>query len=114
MDAQTETIALESGDAVILAISGELDLAASDSFSRIAEGASSNAARLIIDLSNCSFMDVAALRRIAELSPAFETRSGRSVPVSIVAPHGSPVARLLIIGTDAELRLFETRVAAIG
>jgi anti-anti-sigma factor len=112
MELETETIPLREGAATVVSVAGELDLATSERLKQL--GDEPVTAPIVVDLSNCSFLDSIALGRIVMLSRLIDA-GGEPVRVAVVAPHRSQVARLLgVSGVEQALQMFETRAGALA
>jgi anti-anti-sigma factor len=114
MKLEIETIPLVSGRAAtVVSVSGELDIAGSEQLGKLGENRQAIDGPLVIDLSGCSFLDSVAVGRILRLSGLHDA-SGEQVQVSVVAPHGTQLGRVLgLAGAESKLALYETREAAL-
>jgi anti-anti-sigma factor len=114
MDLELETIPLQGGSATVVTVTGELDLATSERLKEIPDSRDPTSGPILVDLSDCSFVDSIALGRIVILSRLVDA-SGEPVPVAVVASHGSQIARLLMAsGAHQALQTFETRAGALS
>jgi anti-anti-sigma factor len=114
MDLGVETIPLQDDAATVVSVSGELDLATSEGLKRIPDRLDSSSNPILVDLSQCSFLDSVALGRIVLLSRLVDD-SGQPVPVVVVAAPDSQIGRLFTAsGADRALPIFETRAGALA
>ena len=106
--ARTERVA---DSTYIVAVTGEIDLFTGPPFSTALHGAlDAGAAQLIVDLSECAFIDSTG---ISILFRANERRNDASRPVAVVANHPNVLQVLQITGLDAILRLCPSRSEAL-
>jgi anti-anti-sigma factor len=114
MDLAIETIPLQDGAATLVSVNGELDLATSEDLKQIPDNRDSASCPILLDLSDCSFVDSVALGRIVLLSRLVDA-SGKPVRVAVVASHGSQIGRLFMTsGAHQALQMFETRAGALA
>lgn len=92
----------------LVRISGELDLATVSQLERIVDGTSLNAP-LVIDLSECSFLDSSAVRTLLETGTKAEQAGGH---LSLVAPDQAIRRILEIAGVDTVLPVHATLAEA--
>ncbi len=110
MDYQIDHDPIERGHLVVA--SGELDISATPRLSTVlALGSASRGGRLVLDLSDVSFIDSTALGTILQAAAQLD-EAGTSL--AVVAPDG-PVRRLLeMTNLTQRVRLFGTREAALS
>jgi anti-sigma B factor antagonist len=85
----------DRGDIVIARVTGELDISgASHAGERIAEGVPTSARGLVVDMTELDFIDSSG---VAMLFGLVRRLSSRRQELSVVAPKGRPVARVLEI-----------------
>ena len=107
-EARTERIADSTH---IVSVRGEIDLFTGPAFSDALHAAlDAGATRLIVDLSDCGFMDSTGIRILVGANERLNHSGG---PVAVVT-NGSHVLQVLkITAVDAMLRLYPTRSAAL-
>jgi anti-sigma B factor antagonist len=100
-------------DTEIIAPTGELDLhAARELAPQLNLAAGASYPRLILDLTDVTFVDSTGLGAILQAHQRF-TRQGRTL--SLVAPHGSAAAVLLdLSGLRTRMAIFPSRDAALA
>jgi anti-anti-sigma factor len=104
-----------TGSAVLIAVSGELDLSNCGRLQAIADESASRRLPLLLDLSECPFIDSSGLRQILRISNALTDGAGPSVPMAVIAPAGSSAARVLeLTGIGARLDALDSRHNAIA
>jgi anti-anti-sigma factor len=85
----------ERGDIVLARVKGELDISgAPHAGDQIAEAVPTSARGLVVDMSELDFIDSSG---VAMLFGLVRRLSSRRQDLSVVAPHGKPVARVLEI-----------------
>jgi anti-sigma B factor antagonist len=96
---------------IIIAPTGELDLAGAAAFRTALREASRDATDgLIVDLSDVAFIDSSGLAVIVEVDEQLRTQQRR---LAVVAPRGTTAAVLLTLaGLRRRLNVFESRAAA--
>jgi anti-anti-sigma factor len=96
----------------IVSVTGEIDLATGPALSTALHAAlDAGATQLIVDLSNCRFMDSTG---ISILVGANQRLNHSGNPVAVVTGHSSVHPVLQITAVDAMLRLYPTRSAALN
>lgn len=114
MELEIQTMPLQQGAATVVSVAGELDLVTSERLREFGDELGPITAPIVVDLSDCSFLDSVALGRIVVLSRLVDSE-GEPVRVAVVAPHGSQVATLLkVSGAERALQMFETRAGALS
>jgi anti-anti-sigma factor len=95
---------LGDGEALSVAVFGELDLASCERLKPALDEAVFARRPLILDLSGCSFIDSSGLRVVVQVAQDL-TGDGedRAVPMAIVAGEGSAVRKMLAL-TAIDLR----------
>jgi anti-sigma B factor antagonist len=91
------TIETVSDGLVVARVEGELDLATSPDFERSIEG-TDRASRLVIDLTECTFLDSSAVRVLAETARA-AGEAGGTVSLVIADPGIRRVLEIAAIDT---------------
>ena len=96
-------VSAQAGE-IACCIAGEVDLANSpDLFAAIARVVAPDTDRLLIDLTEVTYLDSAGLALLVDISDRLQVRRTRLV---LVAPEGSPARRLLTIsGLDKVIDL---------
>jgi anti-anti-sigma factor len=83
----------QRGDVIVARVSGELDLAgAPRTGESIADAVTTSARGLVIDFSTLEFIDSSGVAMLFTLARRL---GGRRQELRVVAPNGSPVARVL-------------------
>jgi len=97
----------------LIASEGEIDAASVEAFRRaLSEAARGGADRLVIDLTEVSFIDSSGLAALLDVHNRLR-RDRRELVV--VAPSGSAAAVLLeLTGLRGSLSIFETRAGALA
>ena len=96
----------------LIVASGELDISATGRLSTVlAVASTSPAGRLILDVTDVSFIDSTALGTILKAAAQLEEKG---TVLAVVAPEG-PVRRLLeVTNLTQRFRVFDTRQAALS
>jgi anti-anti-sigma factor len=81
-------------DVAVVEVDGELDVATVAHWEATVEQAAAGTPLVVLDLSGLAFVDSAGVRALFRM---LATLDGRSKRLVVVAPHGSPVRRLLDI-----------------
>jgi anti-sigma B factor antagonist len=98
------------GDAVVVHLRGELDLANVERVREVLlEAARSDAARLVVDLGEVTFLDSTALGALVQARRALDER-----PLVLVAPVGDPRRALEVAGLLRHLTVHATLDDALG
>jgi anti-anti-sigma factor len=89
-------VQIEEGDDVVVArLTGELDISGADSTGqRIAEAVPSSARGVVVDMSDLDFIDSSGVSMLFALARRVGSRRQE---LRVVAPEGTPVARVLQI-----------------
>lgn len=108
MNFEVDSSPIGNGGALRVAVHGELDIASSERLKRAADAASVGLQPLILDLSDCAFIDSRGLGLILQIHKELTGRDGRSVAMAIVI--GESVTRRLFTLTaiDRTVPLFPT------
>jgi anti-sigma B factor antagonist len=98
-------------DPIVIAPTGELDLAGANAFRTALHGALPGASDgMIIDLSDVAFIDSAGLAVLLEVDEHLRHQQHR---LAVVAPRGTAAAMLLTLaGLRRRLNVFDSRGAA--
>src|SRR5215211_901761 len=108
MHFEVDSSPIGNGDALRMAVHGELDIASSERLNRAADAAIVGLQPLILDLSDCAFIDSRGLGLILQIHKALSDRGRRSVAMAIVIGE-SVTRRLLTLTTiDRTVPLFDT------
>jgi anti-sigma B factor antagonist len=109
-ETQTEGLA---GSKYVVSVAGEIDLFTGPQFGAAVLGAlDAGATALIVDLSECGFMDSTGIRIL--LGANHRLKRSTSTPVAVVTDHPSVLKLLRITGVDAVLRIHRTRSTALN
>ena len=97
---------------VFVAVSGECDSHTAPMLGRVLTAAfAGGAANIAVDLSDCSFVDSAAILTLLQAQAALNKRGGR---LSLISP-GREVRRALEVSTlDSPFHVHESRIQALG
>ncbi|MEO3811736.1 STAS domain-containing protein [Sphaerisporangium sp. B11E5] len=100
------------GDAVVVAVEGELDLFTAPFLrDEVRDAIKQDSSRLVLDLGELSFMDSSGLSVLIE---AWRLATGEGGGVSLAAPQ-APVARILrTTGLDRRIKVYPDVDAAIS
>ena len=100
------------GDAVVVAVAGELDLFTAPVLrDEVRDAIKKDGARLVLDLQQLSFMDSSGLSVLIE---AWRLATGEGGGVSLAAPQ-APVARILrTTGLDRRIKVYADVDSAVG
>ena len=103
------------GDAQAVALTGELDQAtAEDLRTPLQQTIEAGTSALMIDMSDCGFIDSTGLGVIVEAWKDLRARNGEGAALSICCP-AAEVRRLLeVTGLDQEIEIRDTRDEAIA
>jgi anti-sigma B factor antagonist len=105
---EVTTRALPQGGTVV-SVDGELDMATTPDFEGIVGGVEAGN-RLVIDLSECTFLDSSAVRVLMSIARGAEASGGS---VAIVAPEPGILRVLEIAAVDTVLPVHETLDSAL-
>lgn len=97
------------GDATIVRVDGDLDLATSAELEQALEGADLTG-RIVVDLSGCTFLDSSALRVLVHGARAAETAGGA---IALVTKDPGILRVLEIATTETMLPVHETVESAL-
>ncbi|MEV4104518.1 STAS domain-containing protein [Nonomuraea sp. NPDC049649] len=100
------------GDAVVVAVAGELDLFTAPVLrDEVRDAIKKDGPRLVLDLQQLSFMDSSGLSVLIE---AWRLATGEGGGVSLAAPQ-APVARILrTTGLDRRIKVYADVDSAVG
>lgn len=100
------------GDAVVVAVAGELDLFTAPVLrDEVRDAIKQDGAKLVLDLHQLSFMDSSGLSVLIE---AWRLATGEGGGVSLAAPQ-APVARILhTTGLDRRIKVYSDVDSAVG
>jgi anti-anti-sigma factor len=106
MHFEVDSSPIGNGDALRVAVHGELDIASSERLKRAADAAIVGLQPLILDLTDCAFIDSRGLGLILQIHKELTGRDGRSVAMAIVIGE-SPTRRLFTLtAIDRTVPLF--------
>jgi anti-sigma B factor antagonist len=83
-----------SGDVLVLAVTGEVDMATAPELARAIGLVSDHARGVVVDFSDVTFLDSSGLNALVR---GQRELAGREVSLSVVVPAGSPVLRIFEI-----------------
>jgi anti-anti-sigma factor len=96
-----------AGQIRVVAVSGELDMAAAPAFERALYASVDTQVPMILDLSEVSFMDSAAIGAMLSVRRQAELKRGRFAIVC--APNGEIERTLLSMGLDVAFNIVQSR-----
>ena len=100
-----------SGTAVVVEVSGEVDLQTADQVeAAITGGIAGQPSAVVLDLSAVTFLDSAGLAVLARA----HTAAGERVAFRVVAPHRAVRRRIQLAGMDGMLVTFQTVAEALA
>ena len=100
MDFKVSSTMIEDSGVLLVSVEGELDIASAEQLVEPTEAAVSAACPLILDLSQCSFIDSSGLRSVLQANHALS-----EVGVRLVLVTDQPQAKKLLSLTDIDQRL---------
>jgi anti-sigma B factor antagonist len=100
----------DAGGATVVAVSGELDAASTADLQAPLGEVSARERAVVLDLSDCGFVDSTGLHAIIDARAAIEQRGGRFA--LCCAPNG-PVARVIEVALPGMIELHPTPEAAL-
>jgi anti-anti-sigma factor len=108
-----EVVVERERDAWVVTLRGEHDLSTDPSLKDALREAFGRGSKVVVDLSEVEFIDSSVLRALAYgRKEAVEHAEHELV---VVAPSGTFVSRILrLTGTDAMIRVYETRTDALA
>jgi anti-sigma B factor antagonist len=111
MDFKVSSTTIEDAEALLVSVEGELDIASAEQLVGPTEVAVGAASPLILDLSQCSFIDSSGLRLVLHANHALSDVGARLVLVT-----NQPQAKRLlsVTGIDQRLPIFETLDEAVA
>ena len=114
VDFEVITTPIGNGDALSVAVYGELDLASCERLKPATDEAVFARRALILDLSSCSFIDSSGLRLLVQIARDLTGEGDdRAVPMGVVAGEDSPVRKMLALtAIDLRIPVFETAAEA--
>jgi anti-sigma B factor antagonist len=113
VELEVQTTPIGDGNAVLIAVDGELDLATCDRLKPAADDAVFGRRPLILDLSDCSFIDSTGLRLVLQISKALDDDDGPGVSMAIVGGDSNTRKMFTLTAIDQTIPLFDTRDEAI-
>jgi anti-anti-sigma factor len=106
VDFEVEATATGDGASTLISVRGELDLATCGRLAPVAQEVRSGDRPLILDLTECPFIDSTGLREVLQIATSAD---GEAPPVAIVSPRGSATSDVFALTRlDEHLRLFAT------
>jgi anti-anti-sigma factor len=110
MDFKLNTAALDGTDIVVASVEGEIDLSSGQPLAQAAGAALDARSGLLLDLSECSFIDSIGLRSLLHAQRLLD-EIGEAM--AIVSPPESPVRRMLTLsGIEVSVAILDTREEA--
>jgi anti-sigma B factor antagonist len=94
----------------VVAVSGELDAASTVDLEAPLGEVSSRDSAVVLDLSDCGFVDSTGLHAIIDARAAIEQRGGR---FALCCVANGPVARVIEVALPGMIELYPTRAAAL-
>jgi anti-anti-sigma factor len=114
VDFEVITTPIGDGDALSVAVHGELDLASCERLKPALDEAVFARRPLILDLNGCSFIDSSGLRLVVQVAHDLTGEDEeRAVPMAVIAAESSPVRKMLTLtAIDLRLPVFEAAAEA--
>jgi stage II sporulation protein AA (anti-sigma F factor antagonist) len=112
VDFGIDTTPTADGHGVVLAVYGDLDLATCEQLGRAAEDAIAGRRPLIVDLSDCPFLDSSGLRVMLQVHAALQDGNKPAVPMAVVTGNSTAGRLLSLTALDQRLSVFATRKEA--
>jgi anti-anti-sigma factor len=103
----------EDGHVMVIAIEGEFDLASCETLKPAADEAVGRRRPLILDLSQCSFIDSSGLRLILQIAKELEEGEGPPAPMCLVLGESEIRKLFSLTAIDQSIPLFDTREQAM-
>ena len=110
MDFKVNTAAVDGAGVLVVSVEGDLDIATADRLDQPAEAAVNAGCALVLDLSQCSFIDSTGLRSVLQ---AHRALAGVGEPMALVAGRSQVRKMLSLTAIDLSVRVFSTRGEAI-
>lgn len=112
MDLKVSTAALDGTGILVASVEGELDLATAEQLDAPTEVARDADCALLLDLSQCSFIDSTGLRTVLQ---AYQALGACGDELVVVTGRDSPVQKMLsLTGIDLSVRVFATQGEAVA
>jgi anti-sigma B factor antagonist len=96
--------------ATVVAVSGELDAASTADLQGPLNDVSARASAVVLDLTDCQFVDSTGLHAIIDARGAIEQHGGR---FALCCVADGPVARVIEVALPGMIELYPTRAAAL-
>jgi anti-sigma B factor antagonist len=101
-----------SDDVTVIAVEGEFDLASCEKLKPAADEAVAGRRPLILDLSDCSFIDSSGLRLILQIAKELGDGDGSPIPMSVVVGESGIRKLFALTAIDQSIPLFDSREQA--
>ena len=111
MDFQVRLATMESVDAFLASVEGELDLATAAEAREASEVAARVRSPLVLDLSECSFIDSSGLRAVLH---AYWAMAAVNRAMIIVSANPQVRQMLALTGFDVHIRVFHAQAQALA
>jgi anti-sigma B factor antagonist len=105
-----EATPIGDGDAMLIAVSGELDLSTCDLLKPAADEAVFGHRPLVLDLSGCTFIDSSGLRLVLQIANGL---AEDEVPMAIVGGESNIRKMFSLTAIDQKIPLFDTSQEAL-
>jgi anti-anti-sigma factor len=112
MDFRVSTSPIDDG-ALLISVEGELDLSTADQVRGPAGLAVSAGRPLLLDLSQCPFIDSTGLRLVVQIHEGLTKTEGPSAPMAIVA-SSKTLKLFALTAVDQIVQVFSTREEALA
>jgi anti-anti-sigma factor len=113
VDLGVETTPIGDGRATLIAVDGELDMSSCGQLKPPADEAVFGRRPLILDLSQCTFIDSSGLRLVLQIADDL-TDGEEPMPMGIVAGESKTRKMFSITAIDQKIPLFDTREEAFA
>jgi anti-sigma B factor antagonist len=100
----------DADGATVVAVSGELDAASAPLLQPPLTQVTARADAVVLDLTDCQFVDSTGLHVIIDARSAVEDRGGR---FALACAEDGPVARVMAVALPGIIDLYPTREAAL-
>ncbi|HEX3262104.1 MAG TPA: STAS domain-containing protein [Solirubrobacterales bacterium] len=110
MELGVEATPIGDGHAMLIAVSGELDLSTCDQLKPAADEAVFGQRPLILDLSGCKFIDSSGLRLVLQIANGL---AEDEVPMAVIAAESNVRKMFSLTAIDQTIPLFDTRQQAL-
>jgi len=108
MHFEVDSSPISDGDGLRVAVHGELDIASSEQLKRAADAAVVGRRPLILDLSDCAFVDSRGLGLILQINKELTDRNGSSAAMAVVVGESATRRLFTLTAINRTVPLFDT------